>query len=398
MQFEVKAYREPEGVTLLRLPAADAGEAASKAEAQGYRVIATRATLALPALAWISTGQRFSVPLFSQELLTLMEAGLNLIEAVETLARKARQRETKRILEELMRLLREGRSFSQALGGIPGAFPELYIATVRSSERTGNLIEALNRYLAYHQQINAARNKVISASVYPVLLIVVGTLVILFLLGYVVPRFSRVYEDLGNNLPWMSRLLLQWGHLFERYGGWLGAGSALLLAVSVYGFTRPAVRAAMERFVWRLPSIGEKVQVYQLARFSRTLAMLLKGGVPFVTALGMVGDLLRQPALREGLACATQSIKEGRAVSDAFSQNGLATEVGVRMLVVGERSGELGEMMERIAKLYDDEITRWVEWFSRLFEPILMIIIGLIIGVVVLLMYLPIFELAGAIQ
>lgn len=138
--------------------------------------------------------------------------------------------------------------------------------------------------------------------------------------------------------------------------------------------------------------------MYQLARFTRTLAMLVNGGIPFVTALDMVRDLLRQAALRQGLDHAAQAIREGRSVSDAFSQHGLATEVGVRLIAVSERSGTLGEGLERIAKLYDDDIARWVDWFARLFEPVLMIAIGLIIGLVVLLMYLPIFELASSIQ
>ncbi len=124
----------------------------------------------------------------------------------------------------------------------------------------------------------------------------------------------------------------------------------------------------------------------------------MNGGIPFVTALDMVGDLLRQPALRQGLTRAAQAIREGRAVSDAFGEHDLATEVGVRLIAVSERSGTLGDGLERIAKLYDDEIARWVDWFARLFEPVLMIAIGLIIGVVVLLMYLPIFELASSIQ
>src|SRR5690606_18801678 len=147
---------------------------------------------------------------------------------------------------------------------------------------------------------------------------------------------------------------------------------ALLVACGIYGITRPRVRAWMERSLWSVPAFGEKMRLYQLARFTRTLAMLVNGGIPFVTALDMVGDLLRQPALRQGLERASQTIREGRAVSDAFAANGLATEVGVRLFAVGERSGDLGQAMERIAKLYDDDIARWVDWFARLFEPVLM--------------------------
>lgn len=396
MQFELKAYRAPEGVTLLKLAATNAAEATRQAEAQGYRVISARRqiTWSLP----FQTRSKFSVPLFSQELLALLEAGLNLVEAIDILSRKSRQPETKHILQELARQLRDGLTFSHALEAIPGVFPALYVATVRTSERTGDLPTALHRYIAYHQQINLVRDKIVSASVYPVLLIGVGILVILFLLGYVVPRFSQVYEDLGDNLPWMSRLLMHWGQFFSQHAAWVLGGGVLLVAVFIYGITRQHTRESIERLLWSIPAAGDRMRMYQLARFTRTLAMLVNGGIPFVTALDMVRDLLRQAALRQGLDHAAQAIREGRSVSDAFSQHGLATEVGVRLIAVSERSGTLGEGLERIAKLYDDDIARWVDWFARLFEPVLMIAIGLIIGLVVLLMYLPIFELASSIQ
>jgi general secretion pathway protein F len=396
MQFEIKAYRVPEGVTLLTLSAADLADATRQVQNQGYRVISARRQAVLSFS--LATRRRFSVALFSQELLSLLEAGLSLVETVDILSRKSRDTDTRKILDALARHLREGRSFSRALEALPDAFPSLYIATVRSSEQTGDLAEALRRYLAYHRQLNLVRDKVVAASVYPALLVGVGLLVILFLLGYVVPRFSRVYEDLGNNLPWMSRLLMHWGQFFGEYAGWIIGGAGLLVAGVIYGITRPYTRALMERALWAIPAIGEKMRLYQLARFTRTLAMLVNGGIPFVTALDMVGDLLRQPALRQGLNNAARLIREGRAVSDAFAANALATEVGVRLLAVGERSGDLGQAMERIAKLYDDDIARWVDWFARLFEPLLMIAIGLIIGVIVLLMYFPIFELANSIQ
>ncbi|MGZ3236833.1 MAG: type II secretion system F family protein [Burkholderiaceae bacterium] len=397
MQYQLKAYRAPEGVSLLQLTAADEVEATRQATEKGYRVISIEKQLvwSLP----MGSRQRFSVALFSQELLALLEAGLSLVETIDILARKSRQPDTQKVLETLSRHLREGQSFSRALESMPDTFPSLYIATVRTSEHTGDLATALRRYLTYHQQLNVIRDKVIAASVYPILLIGVGLLVILFLLGYVVPRFSRVYEDLGkNNLPWMSQLLMHWGQYIDQYALQIGLGSLLLVAAMVYGLTRPRARAFFERTFWSIPAMGEKMRLYQLARFTRTLAMLVNGGSPFVTALDMVRDLLRQPALQLGSQQAAQVIREGRSVSDAFAANALATEVGVRLLAVGERSGNLGEAMERIAKLYDDEIARWVDWFARLFEPMLMIFIGLVIGGIVILMYLPIFELASSIQ
>lgn len=398
MRFELKAYREAEGVSVLRLEAADLLAARRDAEHKGYTVLAARSASRLANIA-LPGGRGFSVDLFAQELLALLDAGMSLVESVAILARKAKHLDTRHVLGELHRLVGEGRAFSRALDEAPDAFPALFVATVRTSERTGNLAEALRRYLAYRRQIDGVRDKMLAAAVYPTLLMLVGLVVVVFLMVYVVPRFARVYEDVGEeHLPLLSRWLMHWGQLVGDHVGMLAAGLFVLLAGLIYALTRPELRAALERRLWQLPRIGEQIRVYQLARFTRTVAMLLKGGIPLVNALDMTGDLLRQPTLKEGLDAAKREIREGKAVSDSFGRNGLATEVGMRLLVVGEKSGELGDVMERIAAFYDEEIARAVEWFSRLFEPALMLLIGGLIGGIVILMYMPIFELASSIQ
>jgi len=149
--------------------------------------------------------------------------------------------------------------------------------------------------------------------------------------------------------------------------------------------------------LWKVPSVGERLKLYQLARFYRTTGMLLRGGMPLVAALDMGAGLLH-PALRERLAAARRAITEGRPVAASLEEHGLTTPVALRMLAVGERSGNMGEMMDRAASFHDDEIARWIEWFTRLFEPILMAVIGLVIGAIVIMMYMPIFELAGNLQ
>jgi general secretion pathway protein F len=148
---------------------------------------------------------------------------------------------------------------------------------------------------------------------------------------------------------------------------------------------------------WRIPALGKRLRIYQLARFYRTLGMLLKGGTPIMPALQSVSGLL-DVALQTRMKNAALAINEGQPISQAMEDAELTTPVASRMLAVGERGGNIGDMMERIAGFYDEELSRWIEWFTRLFEPILMLMIGLVIGVVVLLLYMPIFELAGNIQ
>jgi len=157
------------------------------------------------------------------------------------------------------------------------------------------------------------------------------------------------------------------------------------------------VQRYLMKWVWRIPALGERLRIIQLARFYRSLGMLLIGGIPIMSALNMVSGLL-VPSLRLKMQAAAKLIDQGQPISIAMEQNELSTPIALRMLRVGERSGQMGEMMERIAGFYDEETARWIEWFTKLFEPLLMLVIGLIIGGVVLLLYMPIFDLAGSIQ
>jgi general secretion pathway protein F len=395
VQFVVKAVRAPHAVVALQLEAADEADAKAQAAGQGYAVLAVRAKAGLRAR--FAPRGHFPLMLFSAELLALIDAGLTLSDAVETLAEKEDRADNAKILKHVVAQLFEGRTLSSALASLPGAFPPLYIATIRASEKTGGLSEALSRYVDYQAQLDTVRKKIVSASIYPVLLMGVGLLVTFFLMGYVVPRFSRIYEGIGTQLPFLSKLLLQWGQLLQSHGMSVLIAVVCAAALLAHAATRPQARAWVMQRAWQIPAVGERMRIYQLARFYRTLGMLLRGGIPISQALHMVVDLLH-PALRVQLRLAAASISEGRSVSYAMEAHRLTTPVAVRMLRVGERSGRMGEMMERAASFYDEEMARWVDWFTRLFEPLLMALIGVVIGLIVVLMYLPIFELAGSLQ
>lgn len=397
MRFEVKALRGNGPVTSLALDAADAQDATAQARSQGYSVLSVRARRGLQ-LSFGSRRSNFPLGLFSQELVTLLQAGLSVVESLETLKDKEHHGDRRRVLEQIIEALYEGQSLSQALQQFPEVFPPLYVATVRASEKTGDLPEALGRYVAYQSQVDLVRKKLISASIYPVLLLFVGGLVTAFLLVYVVPRFSRIFEDVGRgDAPMLAQLLVKWGALVDQHGNTVLLGLAAAIGLLVFWFSRRSTRAWLFAQLARIPAVGERVRVYQLARFYRTVGMLLRGGMPIVTSLQMTSDLL-MPELKSRLQLATGNIREGRSISHAMESHGLTTPVALRMLRVGERTGSMGEMMERIAAFYDDEIARWVDLFTRTFEPILMALIGVVIGGIVVMMYFPIFELAGSIQ
>ena len=380
----------------LSLEAASFSEARVRTRDRGLEILSIRQR-------WHSSAQRrrknppFDLLLFSQELRSLIEAGLSLSEALGALSRKENNPDRRGLIDALIRNLREGKSFSVALREFPFIFPSLYIALTSASEMTGDLASALARFIDYRSQMDLMRKRIVSAAIYPTLLVGVGGLVIVFLMTYVVPRFSRIYEDFGHNLPFMSRLLMQWGALVQAHGMQLLIGLTAFCAIVVPLLKRKISWKMLGRKLLSHSILREQFQTYALARFYRTLGMLQQGGIPIIASLGLARELLGEE-LKPSLDRALVEVRSGVALSDAMERQNLAPPVASDLLKVGEKTGDIGEKMIRIADFYDEDISRWTEWFVRLFEPLLMLGIGLFIAFIVVLLYMPIFELSGSIQ
>ncbi|MCB1916464.1 MAG: type II secretion system F family protein [Rhodocyclaceae bacterium] len=394
MRFHVRALDARARIVSLPVEAANRAEALQAAADQGLHGLSARPAVRL---ARGSGNGHLPITLFSQELATLLSAGLPLVEAVEGLADKEDSPAARKVYEQLTRSLFEGKSYSQAVEQHPAVFPELYVALMRSAERTGDLPRALRRFVAYREQTDQVRKKLVSASIYPAVLLLVGTAVLLFLVGYVVPRFSQVYEDMRGNLPLLSQLLLSWGKFMNAHQPGLLAGLAATVAGLAAAWRHPSVRTRLGLWAESLPGISRRLLVVRLARLYRSLGILLRGGIPVLESIRMARGLV-PGALRDRLDAASEDIRRGIAMSQALETHGLTTPIALRMLRAGEKSGNLGEMMERSADFHDEEITRWIDWFVKLIEPAMMTVIGGLIGVIVVLMYIPIFELAGSIQ
>jgi general secretion pathway protein F len=397
MRFNVHALDAAQQVVALRIDAASeaaARDAATERGLSAFSVEGARRSLALPRVARKSG---FRTSLFTVELLSLLNAGLNLVEALQTLAEKEPAGERQDVLGSLVAAINRGEPFSQAVAALPQHFSALYVATVKASERSGNMKEALERYVAYQEELERVKKKVVSASIYPAILSLVGVGVLGFLMFYVVPRFAQVYDDMSHKLPFFSQLLLAFGSFVGKHALILLCAFFALLAAIGWAFARPQFRAWLNRRIWALPVLGERMKTYQLARLYRTAGMLMRSGIPALRALEMVEDLLARH-LRPQLRHARSLIEQGHAMSAAFGAAELATPVATRMMLVGERSGDMGRMLGEIARFHDDETARFVDWFTRAFEPVLMTVLGLAVGLVVVLMYMPIFELAGNIK
>ena len=392
MQFAVRTLAPDMRVASVVVDAPDEADARRQVEARGLYVSAIEPVHA--PLLRRQRGGKLSLVLFSQELLALLTAGLGIVEGLEALLEKEASPATRGVLERLLAGLREGKRLSTVLAAQPALFPPLYVGIVRAAEGTSDLPRALERYIEYQQRIDTVRAKVVSASIYPAILLCVGGGVSIFLMSYVVPRFAEVYQGAGRTLPWMSRLILDWGQFAGRHAGGLLLGFAATVALAAWGIRRALRRGGAARLLAQLPGIGERARIYELSRLYLTLGMLNEGGITLVNAIDTVQGMV-SPGIAGGLKAARAAIEAGRPMSDAFEANGLTTPISLRMLRVGERTGAMGTMLTRSAAFYDGEIGRWIDRFTRTFEPLLMAAIGLIVGAIVVLLYMPIFDLAG---
>lgn len=340
---------------------------------------------------------RFPLQLFSQELAVLLDAGIALLEALNTLREKEAQPGVRAALDGVIAQVEQGQPLSAALRQQPQAFDELICAIVAANERTGQLSVALAQHARYLAWVDALRSRLMAALVYPLMLLGVGSAVILFLLLYVLPRFAGILEATNGDLPWASRVLIQFGqtagaHPFAVLGG-LAAGAAAIVLL----LRRPGVRQRVQAAMWTMPGLGPRLRVLALARLYRSLAMLLAAGVPALAALRIVVDVVAAP-WRVAVQAAAEQIERGERLSAAFDAQDLATPVARRMLRVGERSGEVAAMLERAAAFHDEEAARLTDLLSRLVNPALMLIMGVLIGGIIVLMYLPIFQLVEQVQ
>jgi general secretion pathway protein F len=396
MKYVVKGLGPGGVVERFTVQAADEGSARRAAAARGLDVLQVRPSN--PLLLWLAPRPApFALDLFCQELLALMDAGLSVLECIDALAEKQEQRAGADALTTLRGHLEHGQSLAAGMEQLPGVFPPLFVATVRAAEKSSNIREAVARYLDYHRQVDRVKRKLVAASVYPLVLLAAGLLVSAFLMLYVVPKFSRIYEEIGGELPWLTRMLVKWGSLFESQAPLLLGGLVLAAAAVGAAVSSGAAQRWLTPRLWRLPALGARLRLYELARLYRNLAMLQASGLPLPIALDMTAGLL-SPHLRDALQRATLEIRQGQPASRAFRAHGLTTPVSLRLLAVGERSGRMSEAFAHVAGFHEEELSRWVDWFTRLIEPVLMVLIGALIGLVVVLLYLPIFELAESIR
>lgn len=301
-----------------------------------------------------------------------------------------------RVISGILTHLEAGMRLADAFEGTCRCDP-LLIALLRAAEHTSDTAPALERFLDHRRRVTALQQRVVTTAIYPSILIVVGVTVLLFLLFVVVPRFSGIFQTMNVELPWAAGLMLAWGGFVTAHAMQALAVALLIPIVVAFLAASPGVRGRIFRFAERNTTLGRNLRILHLTRYYRTIASLVGGGIPLPQSVGMANELL--PASLKGAgADALVQINEGVAPAAALRSIGLTTPIADQLVLAGQRNGQIGAMFGRCADFHDEELGRGIERLMRALEPTVMAAIGLAIGVVVVLMYLPIFELASAVR
>lgn len=334
---------------------------------------------------------------FNQELLVLIKSGLPIIQALDTILEKGGKGRLVEVLQDIREEIKGGTALSDAFEKYSGVFSQLYVASIRAGERTGDLPQTIRRYLTFLKRVEGFRKKIISAFIYPAILVTVAFFAVSLLLLYVVPTFTKVYADAGSQLPLPTLILISFTTMLKRYiliiVGLIAAGALLFRRWSM----TEQGRFLFDGWKLRIPFLGNLITKYAVAGFSRTFATVLGSGIPIVESLKMSVGTLNNQVLERRLLEAVVRVEEGTMLSVAMEKTKIMPPIALRMLAVGETTGALEEMLGEISDYIEEEIDRNLHILTTAVEPAVMIVMGLIIGVIIITMYLPVFKLAGAV-
>ncbi len=340
--------------------------------------------------------QQFLV--FNQELLALMRAGLPVIKIWDLLIDRAPVPDFQEVLRTIRQDIRGGSSASDALAKHPRYFSELYVATMRAGEQAGNLPEVLQRYISYLKMMNGLRQKVWKALTYPFFLIVVGLSVVGFLLTYVMPTFVSVYAEQSRHLPAATQLLLAVVDHADAIAIPLVVAMVVLALLGRTWYRTPGGRVAVDRWLLKLPLVGGIVLRHCTIQLTRTLSTVMGSGTPLVEALNVSRNAVSNRFMGQGFRRTVDQIREGTSLSVALRNPAVMPGLAIEMLSVGEETGSLEMMLKDVAEFFEAELDLQLTQLTTWIEPVLLLFMGVLVGGIVIVMYLPVFQIAGNVQ
>jgi general secretion pathway protein F len=330
---------------------------------------------------------------FTQDLSALLKAGLPVDRALSVLMGAAENKKFRNIVGEILKAVQGGSDLSTALAQHPAAFSDFYINMVRAGEAGGVLEAVLDRLGEFLETSQELRDYIKSALVYPIFLVCVGGISIIILMVFVIPRFSVIFEDMGASLPIYTRILLEVCALLKGYGwAFVLAGASAWFLFRHYART-PSGRARIDRYKIRGPVVGNMVKQIEAARFARTLGTLVKSGVPILQSLDLVKSTIANTLVSREMARVRDRVKEGDQLSRPLEEARIFPALAVQMITVGEESGRLDEMLLRVAETYEKIVRNMVKRFVSLLEPLLILIMGVVVGFIIISMLMAIFSM-----
>jgi type IV pilus assembly protein PilC len=334
---------------------------------------------------------------FNQELMALVKSGLPILRIWDLLIERAGHAGFQRTLRGVRDDIRGGASASEALAKHPRYFPELYVATVKAGEQSGNLPEVLQRYVAYLKLMAGLRQKVKKAISYPIILIGIGLAVVGFLLTYVMPTFVSVYGESAKTLPWSTQVLLDVvTHAESQLLPAAVVLIGLMLGVHTY-YATAAGQLALDRLMLKLPLVGQIAIKHNTVQLTRTLGTILAGGTPLVDALKGARGAVSNKWISQEMIGAVNEIREGATLADALDRPRVLPRLAIEMLSVGEETGSLDTMLRDVAEFYEADLDTRLTQLTTWIEPALLLVMGVLVGGIVIVMYLPVFQMAGTV-
>ncbi|HEX2251749.1 MAG TPA: type II secretion system F family protein [Thermoanaerobaculia bacterium] len=405
MDFVVRVGT-PEGrVQEQSYQAADEAALRSDLEKQGLHVFSVRrrgvsAGVKLPALAWgrrkVVNQQEFLI--FNQELASLLKAGLPLLQSLDLMLERMENQRFRAVLTDIRARVSSGADLSDAFALHGEHFPRLYPASLKAGERSGELEAVVRRFIRYQRLVLEAKKRAVSALIYPAVLIGLSLVMLLILAVYVVPRFTEFYAGFQGELPLLTRITTATAFFLRDH-------IVLILAVSVVGglllrrwVNTPAGRVGFDRMKLQIPLIGRVLHLFALSEFCRSLSTLLAGGIPLVPAFEISTAAVGNARVRSALEPRIQMVRQGRAFYEAIEDTGVFPAIAVDMAKVGEATGGLDEMLTSVSDFFDDKVETLLGRILSLVEPAMLVFMGLVVAIILLSLYLPMFSMLGQVQ
>ncbi len=403
--YRFKAKKGPESLVESELEAQSEREAVERISAMGYIPVhielaekagQSRPAGSVSASSGISPGGRIrsrEITIFTRQLASLLKSGVPILRSLQIIAEQSANQHFKNVLYSIQRAVKEGSPFSSVLSRYPAVFAPLYIAMVRAGEDSGALPEVLVRIAEYRRQQEQMFSQFKMAMVYPVLMILVGIGTVIFMLTFVLPRLMGIYSTMGQSLPWPTKALIASSDFLRAWGIWLGVILIAGIAAARRQSRTTTGRLALSACALHIPVMGGLMLKSELARFGRTLELLLKSGLPILKAITITVPILQNEVIKRQLVDCYKTLEQGGSFSSSLRSSKVIPAFMSNLISVGEESGRLDEALNEVAASYERDTEESLRVMHSLLEPVMMLVMGLVVGFIVMAMLLPIFEI-----